>query len=69
VRGGDSAIFDDVLGLLALTGRSLRRAIARMIPEAWQENASAMDPARRPSCERRAFVTATRWTINDGGQA
>ena len=68
MRGGDSAIFDDVLGLLALTGRSLRRAIARMIPEAWQENA-AMDPARRASCERRAFVTATRWTINDGGQA
>ena len=44
----DSASFDEVLELLALSGRSLPHAIRMMIPEAWQ-----MDPAIDP--ELRAF--------------
>ena len=42
----DSASFDEVLELLALTGRSLPHAILMMIPEAWEAN-EGMDPARR----------------------
>ncbi|MDR1265392.1 MAG: glutamate synthase large subunit [Propionibacteriaceae bacterium] len=34
----DSASFDEVLELLALTGRSLPHAIRMMIPEAWQSS-------------------------------
>ncbi len=33
--GSDSAVFDNVLELLALSGRSLPHAIMMMIPEAW----------------------------------
>ena len=42
----DSAIFDEVLELLHLAGRSLPHAVLMMIPEAW-ENHAEMDPARR----------------------
>jgi glutamate synthase (NADPH) large chain len=52
----DSASFDEVLELLHLGGRSLPHAVLMMIPEAWENaatassqagNVTAMDPARR----------------------
>ena len=45
--GSDSASFDEVLELLHLGGRSLPHAVLMMIPEAWENAASYMDPARR----------------------
>ncbi|GIL26020.1 glutamate synthase large subunit [Actinocatenispora comari] len=42
----DSASFDEVLELLALTGRSLPHSVLMMIPEAW-ENDPRMNPAHR----------------------
>ena len=36
--GSDSAIFDNVLELLVMSGRSLPHAILMMIPEPWQNN-------------------------------
>ncbi|MBV9455286.1 MAG: glutamate synthase large subunit [Rubrobacter sp.] len=42
----DSAIFDNVLELLCLAGRSLPHAVAMMMPEAW-ENDELMDEERR----------------------
>jgi len=44
--GSDSAIFDNVLEFLVMTGRSLPHAILMMIPEAWQ-NHESMSPERR----------------------
>jgi glutamate synthase (NADPH/NADH) large chain len=44
--GSDSAIFDNVLEFLVMTGRSLPHAILMMIPEAWQ-NHEGMSPERR----------------------
>jgi glutamate synthase (NADPH) large chain len=35
-RGSDSAVFDNVLELLVLAGRSLPHALMMMIPEAWE---------------------------------
>jgi glutamate synthase (NADPH) large chain len=43
----DSASFDEVLELLHLAGRSLPHAVLMMIPEAWENAAETMDPARR----------------------
>jgi glutamate synthase (ferredoxin) len=45
-NGSDSAMFDNVLELLVLGGRSLPHAIMMMIPEPWSKNAQ-MDDARR----------------------
>ncbi|MEZ4887115.1 MAG: glutamate synthase large subunit [Chitinophagales bacterium] len=42
----DSAIFDDVVELLTLCGRSLPHVMMMMIPEAWQEN-TLMDDDKR----------------------
>jgi glutamate synthase (NADPH/NADH) large chain len=42
----DSGIFDNVLELLMLAGRSLAESIMMMIPEAWQ-NHESMSPAKR----------------------
>ncbi|MGK2854046.1 MAG: glutamate synthase large subunit [Microbacteriaceae bacterium] len=42
----DSASFDEVLELLALSGRSLPHAMMMMVPEAW-ENQTEIDPAKR----------------------
>ncbi|MBT0961111.1 glutamate synthase large subunit [Denitromonas iodatirespirans] len=42
----DSAVFDHVLELLVMTGRSLPHALRMMVPEAWQHDRT-MDPARR----------------------
>ena len=44
--GSDTAIFDNVLELLVMAGRSLPHAVLMMIPEPWQ-NHEAMSPARR----------------------
>ncbi|MGO9178711.1 MAG: glutamate synthase subunit alpha, partial [Candidatus Limnocylindrales bacterium] len=40
VEGSDSAIFDNVLELLHLSGRSLAHALMMMVPEPWQRHAS-----------------------------
>ena len=45
-HGSDSAMFDNCLELLALSGRSLPHAVMMMIPEPW-ENHESMDPERR----------------------
>ncbi len=44
--GSDSAMFDNVLEFLTLTGRSLPHAVMMMIPEPWEKD-QRMDPARR----------------------
>jgi glutamate synthase (ferredoxin) len=44
--GSDTAIFDNVLELLVMSGRSLPHAILMMIPEPWQQHES-MSPERR----------------------
>ena len=41
--GSDSAIFDNTLELLTLSGRSLPHAVMMMIPEPWQEHESMSD--------------------------
>ena len=46
VNGSDSSMFDNVLELMVLAGRSLPHAMMMMIPEPWSKN-DAMDPARR----------------------
>ena len=46
--GSDSAMFDNVLEFLVLTGRSLPHAIMMMIPEPWSHHESM-------SQEKRAF--------------
>ncbi|MEZ5563217.1 MAG: glutamate synthase large subunit [Gammaproteobacteria bacterium] len=45
-NGSDSAMFDNVLELLVLAGRSLPHAIMMMIPEPWSKN-EHMDDAKR----------------------
>ena len=44
--GSDTAIFDNVLELLHLSGRSLAHAMTMMVPEPWSRDA-AMAPERR----------------------
>ncbi len=44
--GSDSAMFDNCLELLTLSGRSLPHAAMMMIPEPW-ENHESMDPAKK----------------------
>src|SRR5687767_8952155 len=44
--GSDTAIFDNVLEFLVLSGRSLPHAILMMIPEPWS-NHESMSPERR----------------------
>jgi glutamate synthase domain-containing protein 2/glutamate synthase domain-containing protein 1/glutamate synthase domain-containing protein 3 len=46
--GSDSAMFDNVLEFLVLTGRSLPHAVMMMIPEPWENHESMSD-------EKRAF--------------
>ncbi|MDR1808321.1 MAG: glutamate synthase subunit alpha, partial [Propionibacteriaceae bacterium] len=53
--GSDSASFDEVLELLALSGRSLPHAIRMMIPEAWQMNED-IDPDLRAFYEYHAAL-------------
>jgi glutamate synthase (NADPH/NADH) large chain len=51
----DSASFDEVLELLALTGRSLPHAVSMMVPEAW-ENLPSMDPDLRAFYEFHSML-------------
>jgi glutamate synthase (ferredoxin) len=44
--GSDSAIFDNCLEMLVMTGRSLPHAVMMMIPEPW-ENHESMSPQKR----------------------
>ncbi|MDX1616343.1 MAG: glutamate synthase large subunit [Candidatus Promineifilaceae bacterium] len=44
--GSDSAMFDNVLEFLVLSGRSLAHAVMMMIPEPWSRH-ETMDPDRR----------------------
>jgi glutamate synthase (NADPH) large chain len=53
--GSDSAIFDNVLELLVMAGRTLPHAILMMIPEPWQNN-DAMDPSLRAFYEYHASL-------------
>ena len=46
VEGSDSAIFDNVLELLYLSGRSVAHALMMMVPEPWQHHES-MAPEKR----------------------
>src|SRR5205823_4605130 len=68
--GSDSAIFDNVLELLVLSGRSIQHAVLMMIPEAWRNQDSPelrafyeyhgclMEPWDGPACI--AFTDGTR---------
>ncbi|WP_066519232.1 glutamate synthase large subunit [Curtobacterium ammoniigenes] len=51
----DSASFDEVLELLALTGRSLPHAVSMMVPEAW-ENQTGMAPDLRAFYEFHSML-------------
>jgi glutamate synthase (ferredoxin) len=42
-HGSDSAVFDNALELLLLTGRSLPEAMSMLIPEPWQKHESMSD--------------------------
>ncbi len=53
--GSDSAIFDNVLELLVMAGRSLPHAILMMIPEPWQNN-DTMHPELRAFYEYHASL-------------
>src|SRR5437016_177703 len=54
-RGSDSGMFDNVLELLVLTGRSLPHAVMMMIPEPWSGD-DAMSPAKRAFYEYHACL-------------
>ncbi|HEX6636344.1 MAG TPA: glutamate synthase large subunit [Steroidobacteraceae bacterium] len=45
-NGSDSSMFDNVLELMVLSGRSMPHAIMMMIPEPWAKHGT-MDPARK----------------------
>jgi glutamate synthase (NADPH) large chain len=45
-NGSDSSMFDNVLELMVLSGRSMPHAVMMMIPEPWSKH-STMDPARK----------------------
>ncbi len=45
-NGSDSSMFDNVLELMVLSGRSMPHAVMMMIPEPWSKHAT-MDPARK----------------------
>ncbi|HTO96567.1 MAG TPA: glutamate synthase subunit alpha, partial [Myxococcales bacterium] len=46
IEGSDSAMFDNVLELLTLTGRELPHAMMMMVPEPWTHD-ETMSPAKR----------------------
>ncbi len=51
----DSAVFDNALELLAMSGYSLAHAMMMLIPEAWEKH-SLMDPNRRAFYEYHAAM-------------
>jgi glutamate synthase (ferredoxin) len=54
-EGSDSAMFDNALEMLVLTGRSLPHAVMMMIPEPWEGHES-MSPERRAFYEFHASL-------------
>ena len=58
-RGGnsDSAMLDNMIELLYLSGRSLPHVMMMLIPEAWDDNKD-MDPVRRAFYEYHASIMA-----------
>jgi glutamate synthase (NADPH) large chain len=56
IDGSDSSIFDNVLELLTLAGRSLPHAMAMMVPEPWSRHES-MSAARKAFYEFHACLT------------
>jgi len=54
-NGSDSAMFDNVLELLTLGGRTLPHAVMMMIPEPWQYH-DAMSPERRAFYEYHSCI-------------
>src|SRR4029077_15282232 len=53
--GSDSAMFDNALEMLTLTGRSLPHAVMMMIPEPWSGHES-MSPDKRAFYEYHASL-------------
>jgi glutamate synthase (ferredoxin) len=53
--GSDSAMFDNVLEMLVLTGRSLPHAVMMMIPEPWTDD-DAMGPEKKAFYEYHACL-------------
>ena len=53
--GSDTATFDNVLEMLAMSGRTLPHSILMMIPEPWSGN-KEMDPARKAFYEYHASL-------------
>jgi glutamate synthase (ferredoxin) len=53
--GSDSAVFDNCLEMLVMTGRELPHAVMMMIPEPW-ENHEDMDPEKRAFYEYHACL-------------
>ena len=53
--GSDTATFDNVLEMLAMSGRTLPHSILMMIPEPWSGN-EEMDPARKAFYEYHASL-------------
>ena len=51
----DSACLDNMIELLAMTGRSLPHVMMMLIPEAWDEN-EAMDPVKKAFYEYHASI-------------
>jgi glutamate synthase domain-containing protein 2/glutamate synthase domain-containing protein 1/glutamate synthase domain-containing protein 3 len=45
-RGSDSAMFDNAVELLQMTGRSIAHSVMMMIPEAWQNHESMSETKR-----------------------
>jgi glutamate synthase (NADPH) large chain len=54
-EGSDSAMFDNVLELLTLSGRELPHAIMMMVPEPWSRDAT-MSPSKRAFYEFHSCV-------------
>nr|WP_231727753.1 MULTISPECIES: glutamate synthase large subunit [unclassified Rathayibacter] len=52
----DSASFDETVELLNLAGRSLPHAIMMMVPEAWENQAAAIDQKRRAFYEYHSML-------------
>ncbi|MCL6615299.1 MAG: glutamate synthase subunit alpha, partial [Firmicutes bacterium] len=54
--GSDSAMFDNCLEFLLMTGRSLPHAVMMMIPEPWEKAAGFMSEERRAFYEYHSYL-------------
>jgi glutamate synthase (NADPH) large chain len=70
--GTDSAILDNCLEFLVLSGRSLAHAAMMMIPESWEKNSQIIDPVRSfyeyHSCLMEPWDGPTAIAFTDGKQ-